>query len=276
MTRSELTPRAGLPVFLGLVSLLSLPACKSPSAPPPPPPGPPAAAAVPAQPKPALLSWRVANAYLEDIFEQIPDSSIDAFRSHIPEAERMRVDAANGPSGLKDDNAYIYGEPSPAATDAILRSLAIQDRDVIYDLGCGRGFFLMQALLTTPARKAVGSELATSRVAIGQVARKKLLEQGLLAPGKELELHDEDLAVTNLDDATIVYMDSVFYSDELLNTVARRMARAGNLRAVVMIMKGLPPNPWFELERTERLKMSWSPKFGSDVLFYRRTRTPAD
>jgi SAM-dependent methyltransferase len=222
------------------------------------------------------MSWRVATAHLEDIFETIPDSSIDAFRSHIPEEERLRVDAANGAAGLKDDNAYVYGEPSAAATDAILRILRIQDRDVIYDLGCGRGYFLMQALLTTPARKAVGSELASSRVAIGQTARKLLLEQGLLAPGKALELRDEDLAVTPLDDATIVFMDSVFYSDELLNTVARRMSRAGNLRAVVMIMKGLPPNPWFELERTERLKMSWSPKYGSDVLFYRRTQAPAD
>jgi len=271
MAPSRLLPILGLPVLLAAAAVLSLTSCQPPAAPapaPPPAPVPPA--------KPALLSWRVANAYLEDIFEKIPNSSIDAFRSHISDEERMRVDAANGEEGIKDNNAYVYGEPSPAATDAILHRLGIQDKDVIYDLGCGRGFFLMQALLTTPARKAVGSELASSRVAIGQLARKALLDQGLLGPDKILELHDEDLAVTNLDDATVVYMDSVFYSDELLNTVAKRMARAGNLRAVVMIMKGLPPNPWFELEGTERLKMSWSPKYGSDVLFYRRTKAPAD
>jgi len=83
------------------------------------------------------------------------------------------------------------------------------------------------------------------------------------------------MTVANMDDATVVYMDSVFFSDELLNTMARRMSRAKNMRTVVMIMKGLPPNPWFELEGKERLKMSWSPKFGSDVLFYKRTSAPA-
>ena len=57
--------------------------------------------------------------------------------------------------------------------------------------------------------------------------------------------------------------------------MARNMSRARGLRTVVMIMKGLPPNPWFELESTEKLKMSWSPKFGSDVLYYRRTAAPA-
>lgn len=74
----------------------------------------------------------------------------------------------------------------------------------------------------------------------------------------------------DLDDATAVFMDSVFFSDELLRTMPRRMARARDLRAVVMIMKGLPPNPWFELAGMEKLKMSWSPRFGSDVQAHRR------
>jgi len=80
----------------------------------------------------------------------------------------------------------------------------------------------------------------------------------------------------NLEDATVVYMDSVFFSDELLRAVARNMAKAKDLRSVVMIMKGLPANPWFELDRKERLKMSWSPKYGSEVLYYKRTAAPAE
>jgi len=103
-----------------------------------------------------------------------------------------------------------------------------------------------------------------------------LLDQGLLPAGKLLELREGDMAKANMDDATLVYMDSVFYSDELLNAVIRTMARAKNMRMVVMIQKGLPANPWFELERTERLKMSWSPRFGTDVMFYKRTAVPAE
>jgi SAM-dependent methyltransferase len=222
------------------------------------------------------MSWRVATAYLEDIFAQIPDSSIDDFRKDTPAEERRLINASHGETGLKDDNAHVYGEPAPLTSDLMLKGLGAGADDVIYDLGCGRGFFLMQALMTTPIRKAVGVELSASRVNIGKQARQMLLDQGLLIPGKELELREQDMAKTNMDDATLVYMDSVFYSDDLLNTVIRTMARARNMRTVVMIQKGLPANPWFELDRTERLKMSWSPRFGTDVMFYKRTAVPAE
>ena len=233
-------------------------------------------ALVPPRPAaPALMSWRVAAAHLEDVFEQIPESSIDAFRENIPEEERLRVNAANGEAGIKDNRAYVYGEPSPRATDQILAHCGVNGNDVLYDCGCGRGFFLMQALLTTPLRRAVGVELASSRVEIGRKALRIMAQTNLLPPGKVLGLVDQDMTRTDLADATLVYMDSVFFSDELLATMARNMSRARGLRTVVMIMKGLPPNPWFELESTEKLKMSWSPKFGSDVLYYRRTAAPA-
>jgi len=221
-----------------------------------------------------VLSWRVAAAHLEDVFEQIPNSSIDDFRKETPDEERKRVNATHGEAGLKEDKAHIYGEPAPATTDLMLRRLGVGGDDVLYDLGSGRGFFLMQALLTTPLRKAVGVELASSRIAIGKAAQRLLEGRGLLA-GKALEQREQDMAQADYADATVVYMDSVFYSDKLLMAVAQRLSRAKNLRGIAMIMKGLPPNPWFEVEGRERWKMSWSPRFGSEVIFYRRTAAPA-
>jgi len=255
-------------ILLPALALLALPGCKV-AAPEPAP------AAVPAPPaRPALMSWRVASAHLEDIFADIPNSSIDDFRRETPEAERLLVNASHGEAGLKENNAHVYGEPTAVTSSIMLDRLAPGEQDVLYDLGCGRGFFLMQALLTTPIRKAVGVELAASRIEIGRVARKRMLDRGLLA-GKRLDLVEGDMAKAGVADATLVYMDSVFFSDELLLTVARNLSRAKGMRKIVMIMKGLPANPWFELEKTERLKMSWSPRFGSDVLFYKRTSAPA-
>ncbi len=256
----------------GLAALITLPGCR-PHAPRTPEPAPAQAPAAP--PEPRLMTWRVAGAHLEDIFAEIPNSSIEDFRNATPERERIRVNAAQGEEGAKEKNAHVYGEPSGLATDLILRRLRVDEHDVLYDLGCGRAFFLMQALLTTPIRKAVGAELATSRIDIARLARQKMLDRGLLQ-GKVLDLREEDIADTELGDATVVFMDSVFFSDKLLYTVAQHMARARNMRAVVMITKGLPANPWFELEGKERLKMSWSPRFGSEVLFFRRTAAPAD
>lgn len=225
--------------------------------------------------RPRLLSWRVATAYLEDAFQEIPNSSIDDFRRGIPGEEREKVNAAQGKAAAEPDRAWIYGEPAPASSDLIFRRLALGEKDVLYDLGCGRGFFLFQALLTTPVPRVVGVELAHSRLEIGRQAQAVLAREGLLPPDRVVDLREEDIAGTDLRDATVVFMDSVFFSDELLSKVAGRMAQAPDLRAVVMISKGLPPNPWFDLEATERWKMSWSPKFGTEVLFYRRSKAPA-
>ena len=247
--------------------LAALPGCRSARVEAPAP-----AAAAGSRP----MSWRVASAHLEDIFAEIPHSGIDDLRRDTPEAERLLVNAAHGEAGVRDNNAHVYGEPSPAATDQILKRLQLGTQDVLYDFGCGRGFFLMQALLTSPLPKAVGVELAASRLAMAQKARDLMQTQGLLGAGKKLELLEQDMTKAPLDDATVVFMDSVFFSDEVLLTMAQRMARAKHLRQVVMIMKGLPTNPWFEPEATERLKMSWSPRFGSDVLFFKRTEVSAD
>jgi len=127
-------------------------------------------AAVIPQPQSRLLSWRVATAYLEDLFAQIPNSSIDDFRKDTPSGERKLINASHGETGVREDNAHVYGEPAPLTTDLMLKGLGAGENDVIYDLGCGRGFFLMQALMTTPARKAVGIELSASRVNVGKQA----------------------------------------------------------------------------------------------------------
>jgi hypothetical protein len=263
----KLFPRVALLLTLGATAaVIHVSCCNVQPAPEP---------KVAAVPKPTLMSWRVASAYLEDIFTRIPNSSIDDFRKDTPPEERKLVNSAHGETGVQADNAHVYGEPAPMTTDLMLGRVGASDNDVLYDLGSGRSFFLMQALLTSPIKKAVGVELAHSRAVIAEQARSMMLEQGLMPPGKVLDLREQDMAKTNVEDATIVYMDSVFFTDELLNGVARNLSRAKNMRWIVMITKGMPPNPWFELATTERLKMSWSPKFGSDVLFYKRTTAPA-
>jgi hypothetical protein len=225
--------------------------------------------------KPTLMSWRVASAHLEDIFTQIPNSSIEDFRKAINEEERKRINAAHGEAGMKADQAHVYGEPTPMATDLIMAHINAGENDTFVDLGCGRGFMMMQVLMTTPVKVARGVELATSRINIGKQAYQTLLSQALLPAGKKLELVEGDMTKFNIDDATIIFMDSVLFSDELLNTMAKRMSRVKNLRKLVMITKGLPTNPWFELEGSERMKMSWSPNNGSEVLFFKRTAAPA-
>jgi hypothetical protein len=219
--------------------------------------------------RPSPMSWRVAGAYLDDIFEKIPSSSVDDFRRHTPEEERKRVNASHGDAGLKSDHAHVYGEMLDLSVTRVMSHIGVNESDVIYDLGCGRGRFLMFTLMTSPVKKAVGVELATSRVNIAKQAQKMLNEQGLIPRGKVLEFYEQDMTKARIDDATIIYMDSVLFSDELLMKVANNMSKLKNLRWIVMITKGLPENPWFEQVGSEPMPVTWSPQHGAEILFFK-------
>ena len=54
----------------------------------------------------------------------------------IPDRERWDVDASGG--------SHVYGEISPSAVDALLRTLNVTAGDVVYDLGSGFGRFVTQ------------------------------------------------------------------------------------------------------------------------------------
>jgi hypothetical protein len=60
----------------------------------------------------------------------------------IPDRERWDVDASGG--------SHVYGEISPSAVDALLRTLNVTAGDVVYDLGSGFGRFVTQGAEVRP------------------------------------------------------------------------------------------------------------------------------
>lgn len=191
-----------------------------------------------------------------------------------------RAAVAAGPSGLDappedyfvveraaGDGAAAYGELHPDSMAKLLRWLAPTPADALFDLGCGTGKVVLQAVCTTAVGRAVGVELSPFRLDAAAASRDRLLAAvRAVDPARadalaaRVELRREDFRRTPLAPATIVYVGSTAMPDELLGQLAGHVwASAPRLRALVTT-KALP-DPWparfTELGRV-RVVASWS------------------
>jgi hypothetical protein len=180
---------------------------------------------------------------------------IDGF--DISRAEEKRVRASR--------SSATYGEIMPAATFELLDALELGNDDVFYDLGCGVGKVVVAAALTTSARRCVGVELATNRLACARKVVARGRREGLI-PQRRVVFRHDDIAHTRLDDATVMYTCSTAFPTPFTRAVMRRVAAIG--RPVTFASSQvLDDHPAFTLLRTLRLDMSW--KRRTKVYVYR-------
>jgi len=186
---------------------------------------------------------------------EICEESADGFEA--PPDDRYRVEAISG------EGAAAYGEILSESATRLLRWLAPTPRDVLFDLGCGTGKFCLQSICTTPLGAAFGVELSAFRHAAAEASRQKLLQR---APpeaaawlSERLSFLREDFREVDLGSATLVYAGATAYPDPLLVGMAKNVARAPKLRALITT-RPLPAEgaALFAERGRFRLPMSWS------------------
>jgi predicted RNA methylase len=180
---------------------------------------------------------------------------VDGFE--IPRVDEKRVWASKG--------SPTYGEIMPTAMVRLLEYLELDASDVFYDLGAGVGKVVMMAALATDVGRAVGIELSRSRIAKGRRVLERAEHREIVACGR-IELRNEDILKTKLDDATVIYTCSTAFR---LAFTLRIMARVARLRRALTFVSTqvLEPRRAFRLVDTLRLDMSWRRK--SKVYVYR-------
>lgn len=180
------------------------------------------------------------RARLERIYEGL-ESGHDT-----PAAERAHLEATAG------SGTAAYGEITPNAAARLLGWLAPTEPDVFLDLGSGAGRLVVQAVLTTGVRRAVGIELSDHRHAIAERARARLEP----AEAARLELVPGDMRTASYRDATLAYAGSTTFPDELMLAVAVRLRELPRLRACITTRPFPPGSPLRESARLP-LDMSW-------------------
>ncbi|OQA35970.1 MAG: Histone methylation protein DOT1 [Candidatus Dependentiae bacterium ADurb.Bin331] len=149
-----------------------------------------------------------------------------------------------------------YGEITVKGAAELLKDLDLQRKDVFYDLGSGVGKLVVQTALTTPVGKAVGVELAPTRHEHAQAIKNEIEKRNLLKDTK-LEFQRKNVAEIPLEDASVIFMCSTCFSDELMKTLMEKMGKLKKgLR--VLTLKRFPESTKFTLVKTYQIPMTWS------------------
>ncbi|CAI5746155.1 unnamed protein product [Peronospora destructor] len=136
-----------------------------------------------------------------------------------------------------------YGEVSvESMATTILPLLNLEEDDVFFDLGCGTGKILVQAVLQTPCKRATGIELMQNRVLEGHKALKRLQERNIaILRDKQIEIFRGDIFVppeqARLMDATVVFINNVMFGPALMLKVMELLKDMSKLRCVITLRK---------------------------------------
>lgn len=167
------------------------------------------------------------------------------------------IDGNESSDIIKQGGAPTYGEITYDSLKALLDDLKLTHEDVFYDLGSGVGKVVIQVFLDTPVKKSVGIELSPTRYGHAQGIKNHLKNQNLIANGRSLEFHNKDIAQAPIDDATVAYLCSTCFSDDLMKKLTDKF---GQLQkgARVITLKPLPEHAKLALVKTYHLPMTWA------------------
>ncbi|ETV80717.1 hypothetical protein H257_06217 [Aphanomyces astaci] len=136
-----------------------------------------------------------------------------------------------------------YGEiQEQDFSTTIIPLLQLRESDVFYDLGCGTGKPVLQVALETTCRVSKGMELFANRVEIGQRALGRLRancpdvlehKRVVIVQGDIVRPPDE----ANLVDATVVFINNLVFTDDLMLAVMDKMRHMRHLRRLIVSKK---------------------------------------
>jgi SAM-dependent methyltransferase len=161
--------------------------------------------------------------------------------------------------------AATYGEIKFDSAQKLLEYLKPTKEDVFYDLGSGVGKFVLHAYLTTDIRKSVGIELSGTRYELAVKALKAAGQENLFDPKRETKFLNGNIITEDFSDATIVFICSTCYSEDLMEKIGAKLA---SLKPGTKIasLKEFKSEPKLKHIDTLKLPMTWSE--GSNVHIY--------
>ena len=164
--------------------------------------------------------------------------------------------------------ASVYGEILYDSLEVLLDTLRVGSTDVFYDLGSGVGKAVMQVALNTDAKKVVGLELSANRMDRAFEAKERLIALGYTKAAEKLELKEQDFLEASIDDATIIFLCSTCFPDDMMEKLTEKIT--GLDKPVKIITLRRINDPQVQLIHEYKLPMSWSE--GSPVYIYKTVK----
>lgn len=153
-----------------------------------------------------------------------------------------------------------YGEIVVGSLEQLINIVQPTCDDVFYDLGSGKGQAPLYMAMRTPMRKCVGIELAQTRHNYAVQAREKFYQHAADCDCIVEFYHDDFTDSTlSFDDATIVWMNSTCYPEEVMHKIVQRLSTLpSGLRIISLKALPSPEKYHFKLVQQFTLPMTWS------------------
>ncbi len=165
----------------------------------------------------------------------------------IPREDAQKIKSSKG--------SAVYGEINQQALSILLDYLKLKPKDTFYDLGSGVGKVIIQTGLSTNVGKAFGIELSLARYQEALLALEKAHE---FSPTLNARLNflNEDLLLTDLTKASVIYTCSTAFSQAFMNRLVERLSQFKHPFRLISL-QDLPETKNFKLRDILKLDMSW-------------------
>ncbi|MFP4496631.1 MAG: methyltransferase domain-containing protein [Vulcanimicrobiota bacterium] len=153
---------------------------------------------------------------------------------------------------------FSFGETNALSTKLILEEIQPQKGATIYDLGSGRGIFLISAYFIYGTR-GVGIEILKTYVEKSRELASTMRVANVL-------FREENIVDTDLSEADIIYLSGATFSGEILDRTIEKFKKAEPGTIIIIIRHELPEEE-FVLFNDGYYPFTW----GSEkVYFYRK------
>lgn len=157
--------------------------------------------------------------------------------------------------------SLTYGEILYDGVNTIINNINITEKDVFYDLGSGIGKLVLQIFLNTPVKTSQGIEASLARHKVADNIFNKVVQQlPELFEHKEgkrlLQSSQGNFLLHDILDATIIFIDSVCFSEETLKNISKILNNCPHLKHVISSRALTIKLP---LEKKLQLACSWQP-----------------
>lgn len=185
---------------------------------------------------------------------------LDSLYNSVQESLDVKRDDDN--ADISGPNVFLtYGTVTNKCIDDMINHLSIGPDDIFYDFGSGIGNVCFKMAMTAGVKKSMGIEISGSRVTIANAILERLRKEREDIQNKEIGFIEGNFvdyeSLGMLNDATVIFTDSIMYSQETLEILESIAANSPNLRYFVS-MKSSFNNKILEHVERRDCRASWS------------------
>ena len=181
---------------------------------------------------------------------------LEKIESHYYRNEGFFIAKAARESMFLDPYTFVYGEIAAHGLRELLQRAQPMAGDVFYDLGSGSGKAVMTAALLYPQILAKGIEYLPEMCDLSQRLSKTLLAS-LDIPDQQMHFIHGDLNVSDLSDASVVFINATGFFDASYQALVETLSRLRSGTRIIIASKKLPENLFHQQAYFPEIPMNW-------------------